>query len=152
MVKRAWIAALVALPWLFASLEAHAVDPAGWAYELQNDLMSPFCPGRTLADCPSPAAESMRMWIVVQEAAGRSRADVEAELFARYGDQIRPAPRAEGVGLAAYLVPVAAFGAGGLLVGVFLRRTTRASAQVAAPAAAPADPELERIVDRELAG
>ena len=27
---------------------------AGWAYEIANELMSPFCPGRSLADCPCP--------------------------------------------------------------------------------------------------
>jgi len=114
--------------------------------------MSPFCPGRTLADCPSPNAASLRMWIVVQAAAGRTRDDVEQELYSRYGDVIRSKPRAEGFGLAAYVVPIGAFAAGGLLVAAVLRRLKRGSAQPTAPtpAAAPADPELERLVDEEL--
>ena len=133
---------------------SEAAAPAqseGWAYELPNDLMSPFCPGRTVADCSSPQAESLRMWLIVQEAAGRTREDVEAELLQRYGDVLRPAPRATGFGLAAYVFPVIAFLAGGVAVSVFLRRQTRAVVKPAV-AAGPADPELERIIDRELAG
>ena len=132
-----------------------AADPPDWAYSLPTELMSPFCPGRSLADCPSPAAESMRLWIITQAAAGRTREDIESELFARYGDIMRSAPRAEGVGLGAYLFPIAAFAAGGLLVAFVLRRLTRsapgAPPEAAAPVAASSDPELERLVDEELA-
>jgi cytochrome c-type biogenesis protein CcmH/NrfF len=140
---------LISAPML-ADAEAPA-QSKGWAYELPNDLMSPFCPGRTVADCSSPQAESLRMWLIVQEAAGRTREDVEVELLQRYGDVLRPAPRATGFGLTAYVFPVIAFLAGGVAVSVFLRRQTRAVVKPAA-AAGPADPELERIIDRELAG
>ena len=139
-----------------ASVPATAADPVasaepeGWAHTLSREMMSPCCPGRSLADCPSPQAESLRLWIVVQESTGRSRADVEAELYERYGDAIRGAPRAEGSGICAYAIPVLAFAAGGVLVVAFLRRRTRGGG---GPVAAPAlDPELARIVDRELEG
>jgi cytochrome c-type biogenesis protein CcmH/NrfF len=114
--------------------------------------MSPFCPGRTLADCPSGEAESLRLWIVVQEAAGRSRDDVVAELVGRYGEVVLSAPRARGIGLAAYAIPGLAFLAGAALVAVFLRRHTRAAALAPGPPppAAPLDPELELRLDREL--
>ncbi len=112
---------------------AEAAEPEGWAYELSHEIMSPFCPGRSLADCPSPQAETLRAWIVIQEATGRSRADVETELLERYGDVILSAPRAEGIGLAAYAIPVLAFVAGGVLVGVFLRRNTRAGSAPPGP-------------------
>lgn len=128
--------------------------PDGWAYDLANRLMSPFCPGRTLAECPSPQAESLRMWIVVQEAAGRSKDDVLEELYARYGDDIRSTPRAEGFGTAAYVIPVVAFLVGGGLVGIFLYRWTHRGGGDGdgPPAPAPAlDPDLERRLDEELA-
>jgi cytochrome c-type biogenesis protein CcmH/NrfF len=125
--------------------------PEGWAYKLPNDLMSPFCPGRTLSACTSPQADELRMWLIVQEASGRSREDVEAELFERYGDVLRSAPLAEGFGLTAYVFPVIAFLAGGVVVVVFLRRQTRVTA-TPEPSSQPPDPELERIIDQELAG
>jgi len=126
-------------------------EPSGWAYKLPHDLMSPFCPGRTLAACTSPQAESLRTWLIVQEAAGRSREEVEAELFERYGDVLRPAPRAEGFGITAYVFPMLAFLVGGVIVVVFLRRQTRAAA-ASGSSSKPPDPELERIIDQELAG
>ena len=139
-------------------LAAHAgaqdgVEPEGWAYRYFGEVMSPFCPGRTLSACTSPQAESLRMWILVQEAAGRSLEDVDGELVERYGDVILSAPRAEGFGVTAYAIPAAFFVGGGLLVAVFLRRQTRAPGQgaVEAPRSEPLDPEIERLIDEELA-
>jgi cytochrome c-type biogenesis protein CcmH len=138
---------------LAAAPAAGADEPSGWSYELWNELMSPFCPGRTLADCPSDRADSLRLWILVQESAGRSRQEVEAELLERYGDEILSAPRARGFGLTAYAVPIAVFGAGGVVVAIFLRRWKRRPALAAAGGAAVAsDAELERAVDEDLAG
>jgi cytochrome c-type biogenesis protein CcmH/NrfF len=127
-----------------------------WSYSVWRETMSPFCPGRTLADCPSSQADSLRLWIQMQEAAGRSREDVEAELVERYGDVVLGAPRAQGLGIAAYAVPLAAFLVGGVGLALFLRRHTRRSGGPPGPAAsgsrAPpaADPDLERLVDEEL--
>ncbi len=142
---------------LALSVAAHAADPVpdvpeGWSYELWNELMSPYCPGRTLSECPSGQADQLRMWILMQEAAGRERADVEAELYERFGDEILPAPRASGFGIAAYAIPVVAFLAGGVLVAIFLRRGGGGGGPPAPPPAAPAalDPELERAIDEEL--
>jgi cytochrome c-type biogenesis protein CcmH/NrfF len=130
---------------LQASRSAPAPD---WVYELGNELMSPFCPGRTLADCPSPDAASLRMWIAVQAAAGRSRADIEEELYARYGEMIRGAPKAEGIGLTAYWIPAAVFAGGGCLVAWFLHRATRRAR--AEPPDRGLDPEVERKLDELL--
>ena len=130
-----------------------ALAADGWSYDLAHELMSPFCLGRTLAECPSPQADTLRMWLHVQEANGRPVEEVTAELVERFGEQILSAPKPEGFGLAAYVLPVVAFLAGGVLVGRFLRKQTREAAArpaPAAPAAAPLDPELERFVDEEL--
>jgi cytochrome c-type biogenesis protein CcmH/NrfF len=127
-------------------------NPQGWAYQFFGEVMSPFCPGRTLDACTSSQADSLRMWILMQEAAGRSETDVHAELVERYGDIILAAPRAEGFGVTAYAIPGAIFLSGGLFVGVFLWRHTRVTQPLAAPpAAAPIDPEIERLIDEELA-
>jgi len=132
-----------------------ATASEGWAYEMANELMSPFCPGRSVADCPSPQAQTLRMWLIVQEAAGRPRAEVEAELIARYGESMLGAPRAKGIGLTAYVIPVAVGAAGAALLTWFLRRQTRGPAAAppapALAASAPLDPELERLLDEKLA-
>ncbi len=134
-----------------AVAETQASSAEGYTYELWNGLMSPYCPGRTLIDCPSGAATELRNWIADQERAGRSQEEVEEQLYAQFGDVILQAPRAEGFGLIGYVAPVVALVLGGALVVVFLRRQTRAAAAAPAPPAPPAlDPELERLVDQEM--
>jgi cytochrome c-type biogenesis protein CcmH/NrfF len=129
-----------------------AEEAPRWPYELAGELMSPFCPGATLAECTSQDAQTLRMWMVVQAAAGRSREEVEAELLARYGESMLAAPRPRGMGLAAYAIPVVAFMAGGGLLSLFLRRSTaRVSAQPAPAGPAPLDAELARRVEEDLA-
>jgi cytochrome c-type biogenesis protein CcmH/NrfF len=125
-------------------------EKEGWGYGLWNELMSPFCPGRTLADCPSGKAEELRIWIVEQEDGGRSRTEVMDELYAAFGDVLRQAPVAEGVGLAAYVIPVLLFLAGGALIGFFLRRQRGGVAPETEPPVRAVDPELERALDTAL--
>jgi cytochrome c-type biogenesis protein CcmH/NrfF len=139
-----------------------------WAYDLATELMSPFCPGRTLASCPSPQAAELIQWIATQEAAGVGREEVVAMLTQRYGEEILGAPPARGITLWAYVFPVLGFLAFGAIAVVVLRRIVAPSAGVAkAPAsgtaqsktaeplpsavADPAADELARIVDAELA-
>ena len=145
---------------LVASLAAHA-EAEGWAYDIAHELMSPFCPGRTLAECPSPQADELRLWIITQEAAGATRAEVERTLYQRFGDSVRSAPRAEGWGLTAYAIPIGGFVVGGGVAFLTLRRMvrrtpvgqsdSRASDSQASQSESTADPELERILDEKLA-
>ena len=154
-------AALCAFP---AAGQMAVEGPPNWAYQMAHDLMSPFCPGRTLAACPSPQADELRQWILLQAAAGRSRDDIEANLYERFGDVILSSPRAEGWGFTAYAIPVGAFLVGGVLVLAILRRLAGTGAQPPASAAPLApqpaqlvsdgpdvDAELARIVDEEIA-
>jgi cytochrome c-type biogenesis protein CcmH len=138
---------LLALALLVGAGSAGAERP--WSEQLEHELMSPYCPGRSLTECPSPQATELRLWIQAQERAGVPREQVEARLFAQFGDQLRHGPRAEGWGLWAYLVPAAALAAGGALVFAFLRRQGR-PAPAPPEAAPPRDPELERRLDEEL--
>lgn len=133
-----------------ASGAARAAEESGWSYRLENELMSPYCPGRTLVDCPSAQAGELRQWIVEQERLGRDRSEVEEQLYEQYGDVILQAPKARGFGLAAYVIPVVLFFAGGALLFLFLRRQTREAEPVLHTAPRIADPELERLVDEEL--
>jgi cytochrome c-type biogenesis protein CcmH/NrfF len=147
--------ALLVAPGVRAEQGAVAPPPAAaaddpYALELYNGLMSPYCPGRTLMDCPSGQAAELRDWIATQEQAGRPREAVEQELYEKYGDVILQAPRAEGFGLVAYVLPIVAFVLGGFIVWAFLRRQ---AARAAPPAPRPRislDPEIERRIDEEL--
>ena len=139
-----------------AEPEAQQEAEAGYTMDLWTGLMSPYCPGRLLIDCPSSQAEALRERIAAEEAAGRGRDEVVASLYAEFGDIIWQAPRAEGFGLAAYLIPLLAAFSGVAVVLTFLRRQRRAIAgaerggEQGSPATAALDPEIERRIDAEM--
>lgn len=54
--------------------------------ELSNDLNSPYCPGRTLATCPSPQARKLEAQILEQAREGQSRETIEKTLVERFPD------------------------------------------------------------------
>ena len=63
--------------------------------ELSGDLMSPFCPGRTIASCPSKAARKLEERILDEAKSGKSREQIEQSLVSEYGPEIigyRPPP------------------------------------------------------------
>ena len=139
-------------------------DEGPYTQDLAGELMSPFCPGRTVASCPSPQASELIQWIQVQEAAGASKEEVVEMLIERFGPEIEGAPPAEGITLWAYVFPVAGFLGGGGIAAVVLRRIVgrrdddddddseppvpTASAPVT-PSSAD-DDEIARLVDEEL--
>ena len=134
-----------------AAGSARAADDAKpWHYDVWNSTMSPFCPGRALIDCPSGQAAELRDWIVEQEKAGRSREEVEAELYDRFGDVILQAPKATGFGLAAYVIPVVGVALGALVLVIFLRRQAASARRAPAPVTMAPDPELDRLIDEEM--
>lgn len=134
-------------------------DAPAWAYAMAHELMSPYCPGRTLAECPSPQATSLRFKILMQAASGASEAEVREMLAQQYGDVLLAAPRAEGWGLSAYVIPIAFFLLGGPVVILIIRRLTgaghdandRKAATPPAQAAPIVDAELESQLEKELA-
>lgn len=160
--RRASRLRVFALGLTLLALLAGAAQAEGWGYDLGDELMSPFCPGRTLSSCPSPQASELVQWIVTQEAAGTTREEILEILIERYGEEILGAPPAEGITLWAYIFPVAGFVIFGCIAFFTLRRivgepeklvaTSTATASPPAPSAAGlTDDELARLVDAELA-
>ena len=121
--------------------EAAAPASAGssWAYDLAGELMSPFCPGRTVASCPSPQATELIQWIAMQEAAGATREEVIAMLVERHGEEILGAPPAKGITLWAYVFPVLGFAAFGAIAVRVLRRIVAPAAPASSASAAPSE-------------
>ena len=152
--------------WLLSSVMAGAASSEeSFAYDLAAELMSPFCPGRTVASCPSPQASELIQWIQVQEAAGASEEEVVEMLIDRFGEDILGAPPAEGITLWAYVFPIVGFLGGGGVAAMVLRRivgrrdAVSADFQSVSGAAleetgegrgAMDEDELARLVDEEL--
>src|SRR5262245_28803458 len=69
-------------------IEPAAGEPERVLSELSNELMSPYCPGRTIASCPSEQARKLEDQILAQAQAGRWREQIEESLVERFGPQI----------------------------------------------------------------
>lgn len=116
--------------------EARQTPARQAASDLSRELMSPFCPGKLLADCTSPNAGELREAIATRLTAGETAAAVKSDLVRQYGKEILGAPPAEGVGWLAWLVPALLGLASALGVGWKVAQAVRGS--TAAPAVAVA--------------
>lgn len=119
--------------------------------ELSSALMSPFCPGLLLVNCPSPNARTLRVEIAGRFARGESRGQIEDDLIDRYGASILGSPRPVGLGLLAWLLP----GMTGLLTlslaGIAVRRAvSRGETSQPAHRQAPLDPRAATRLEEEL--
>jgi cytochrome c-type biogenesis protein CcmH len=100
--------------------------PEDVANSIAAEIMSPFCPGVTLENCPSDRAVALRARIESWAADGWDEERILTALEDQYGESIRALPSPSGSGLGAWLAPIGAL-AGGLVVAALLaRRWTRA--------------------------
>jgi cytochrome c-type biogenesis protein CcmH/NrfF len=76
--------------------------------ELQDiaaEVISPFCPGRLLRDCPSTSARELMTEIEARLTHGESKQQIKDDLITKYGDTIRAQPQFSGTGVLAWLAP-----------------------------------------------
>lgn len=104
----AFVVAIVLVGWLAASRPQPVISPSERASAVAASLMSPYCPGMTLATCPSAAAGELRAEIQTRIAGGESESSIVASLATRFGMDLSGAPRARGVALLLWLVPAVA--------------------------------------------
>jgi cytochrome c-type biogenesis protein CcmH len=119
---------LIALPAQTAS-ERPPVAQSDSALEamttrLASELRCPVCQGNSIQDSPSELAQQMRDLIRDQLRSGKTPDEVRAYFVDKYGEWILLAPKAEGLNLIVYLVPVAAILLGGFVVWRTVRKWT----------------------------
>ena len=73
---------------------------------VQGNIMSPYCPGRLLKDCPSSAARDLKLEIKERILEGEAAQFIIEDLLTEFGEDMRASPKAEGVGILAWLAPV----------------------------------------------
>src|SRR5688572_32245925 len=110
---------------------APAQDPDQILQALSNELMSPYCPGRTIASCPSDQARKLEDHILAEARAGKTREEIEADLVSRFGDEIVGYAPPPGVLYAALIL--------GLLALVLVARAGRNWARRRPAAVTPGD-------------
>lgn len=141
----------VALSFVLAVTPASA--DAGRAHDLAEQIESPFCPGRTLSSCTSPAAATWRTEIETWVDEGVPSEEIKARLEARAGRDLSFVPQTDGFyGLLAFGA-IASLGA----IAVITRRVRRRDeadlddATDLEPSPPAIDAELDARLDAELA-
>ena len=139
--------ALVAVLGAVLAGAASAAPPN--AADLEAELVCPVCE-TTLDQSNAPVAERMKTFIRVRIAAGDSEQEIKDALVAEFGPGVIAEPPAGGFGLLAWLLPLGALLGGAVAVGLLIRAWSRRAVPTD-PAGERLDPELERLVDDELA-
>jgi len=138
---------LVFLALVTAGVGAAATPPS--AANLESQIVCPVCE-TTLDQSTAPIAMRMKAFIRARVAAGDSEQQIKDALVAEFGSEVLAEPPGGGFGLLAWLLPLGALLVGAIAVGILIRTWSRR--RDPAPAAADdLDPELDRLVDEELA-
>ena len=132
---------------LVAGGTAAAAGPPS-AADLEAELVCPVCE-TTLDQSNAPIAQRMKAFIRVRIAAGDSEQEIKDALVDQFGPAVLATPPKSGFGLLAWLLPLGALIVGAIAVGLLIRSWSRQRAP--ADDAQPLDPQLERLVDDELA-
>jgi cytochrome c-type biogenesis protein CcmH len=138
---------------LLAPASASSAEPRFSQDELERELMCPTCKS-PLYLSHSPAADRIRAFVAEKREEGWTKEQVKDRLVADFGSEILASPEREGLGLAAWLVPLLAVLAGlAAAVGLAIawRRRSRASAPEQPAAGEPLPEDLDARVDDALA-
>jgi cytochrome c-type biogenesis protein CcmH len=119
------------------------------AADLEAELVCPVCE-TTLDQSNAPVAERMKTFIRVRIAAGDSEEEIKDALVAEFGSGVLAEPPGGGFGLLAWLLPLAGLVGGAIAVALLVRAWSRRGPPPP-PSEERLDPELERLVDDELA-
>jgi len=126
------------------------------AQRLFGELMSPYCPGLTIATCPSPGADSLRRDIRARLARGDAPGTIVEWYVASWGEQVLGAPPARRLGLVLWASPGVALILGAAGLWFWLRELRRRSVLAGgAPetgdhAETPVEPALMARLEAEL--
>ena len=129
-------------------LKGEALDRE--ATNLYQQVFSPFCPGRSLNDCPSSKAAELKDQMRAELEAGKAPEVILNEVFQKFGDQYRAVPQFAGVGMFVWLVPIG-FVVIGLLIAVAASSRRKKGTSDESISSAPAvSAEDERRIQDEL--
>lgn len=129
--------------------EANSAEIEQRLSAIDVSVMSPFCPGRVLRDCPSSAAAELKGKIRQQLEEGKSDQEIMDQLVVIYGDGIHAVPSFYGFDLLAWVLP-GVFLLLGLVIGCFWLRRTRIDPSDSVNATEPIDQDKLKLVESEL--
>jgi cytochrome c-type biogenesis protein CcmH/NrfF len=115
---------------------------------LSSEIMSPFCPGRTMVSCTSDQARSWREVFKGYLANGVSEDEIKQQFRTQYGELTRGTPS----GALGWSIPIVVLLVGGATLAYALRRFRANASDLSAPdgPASAASRELEAELDRQI--
>lgn len=119
------------------------------ARHIYMELMSPFCPGLSLAACQSSKAAELREEIRERLAAGETREEIIDSIVEKYGERVLATPPNKGFGRFAWLAPIGVGMFGLILVLILLRYFARARAH-RSDETPEIDPAMRERIEREV--
>ncbi|TVP53932.1 MAG: hypothetical protein EA351_14270 [Gemmatimonadales bacterium] len=92
------------------------------AEKATSRLLSPFCPGLMLEQCPAQESRILRDSLQMLALQGMNARELEEWMLANHGEEYRAVPKSSGTGLAAWVLPPFALLMGVGAVVLVLRR------------------------------
>jgi len=120
------------------------------AYDMYQQVLSPFCPGRSLNDCPSSKAHELKQEMRQKLEQGVAPETIIEEVFVKFGEQYRAVPSYSGFGKLVWWVPGGFLLAGVGIIAVLARGKRRAPAVKHVPSDTALSDEMRRTIEREL--
>jgi cytochrome c-type biogenesis protein CcmH len=117
---------------------------------LYQEVLSPFCPGRSLNDCPSSKAQELKNSMRQQIEAGASNEQVLNQVFTTYGEQYRAVPRYDGFGKLVWWMPVVFLVLGGCSIGILVTRRQKNALSHPPLKSEELPDDLRRLLKEEL--
>ena len=154
--NRAAMVALGLLIAISAAAPAWGVEPSPEPVDVAKSIMSPVCPGRLIADCPSPESEQLREVIRRKVGEGKSKQQIIDYFVEVYGPEVLPTPPQKGFYLTAWYMPMALIICGGGIVFLLIRIWSRDGGGGDEGEVLPDEPKAPdyqkyaRILDNEL--
>ena len=142
------LVAVVVAALVLAAPAAACTHPRTSLSFLEGQIMCPTC-HTTLDQSDAPAAQRIKHYIAQRIDQCATSKQIESELVANFGAGILAAPPRKGFDLLAWLLPLLGLAGSATVVAAIVWRWRGHSA--AAPDDEPADPELARRLDEELA-
>jgi cytochrome c-type biogenesis protein CcmH len=133
---------------VFSQQSGYDAEILKQARQIYNEIMSPYCPGKTLSNCSSGAAELLRVNIRERLAEGDAPEMIMASLVEEFGESVLASPPNEGVGRLAWATPFVALTFGLLVIVFVVRRYVRKPKSIVATS--EPDPGVRARVEEEL--
>ncbi len=121
------------------------------SYELFQQVFSPFCPGRSLNDCPSSKAHELKLEMRSQLESGVPPQTILENVFAKFGEKYRAVPAYQGFGKLVWWVPL-----GFVLLGLAIafgrvaRRGKRGSGEKSPSSSVNVTPQISADIQAQI--